>query len=518
MNKVPIAIFAYNRPWHLNKTLGALKDCIRLDECKVFLYCDGPINSLLNKNVNETRSIAKSWAKLHDAEIVVSEKNLGLSASITTRVSELCAHFGQVIVLEDDLIVSPVFIDFMLQALDWYKDDESVYQVAGFVFGKKPLSSRETCLLPITSTWGWATWERAWKNYKKDPQTALSELKSPKFKYKFDLNGTYPFTKMLEDNIEKKNDSWGIWWWWTVCRNQGLAVYPRKSLVFNNGFDNSGIHSGKKAINQPSVSDLEFFPGIAELKFQTSTEIDQKALNRYLSRINSNHRLSVRSGILKILSLFHLITSAKVFFKFIRNVWEKVSLILNKDHFRHNKWKAKIGFNSQIFPEGIIENIQGDPSRVIIGDNTYIRGRLIIYGHDGQIKIGDWCFVGARSEIWSMNSIQIGDRVLISHDVNIHDGTGHSMNYVERHDHFKHIILQGHPRIWDELPGVKSAPIIIEDDVWIGFGVTILEGVHIGARSVIASESLVTKDVPPDSFYRCSFIPIITKINTENEL
>ena len=513
LKPTPLAVFAYNRPMHLQKTLYALSHCQRIDECEVFIYCDGSNKPEHLDKVEQTRKVAQDWAANNHASVIERDENWGISKSITSTVSQLCSKYGRVIVVEDDLIVSRVFIDFMLQALDWYKDDVSVYQVSGFIFGKKPIVSGETCLLPVTSTWGWATWERAWNYYDRNPQAALSELKNPEFKHKFDLNGTYPFAKMLEENVERKNDSWGIWWWWTVCRNQGLVVYPRKSLVFNNGLDNSGIHSGKIAINQLDISDLEVFPGIAQIMFQTSAEVDHKVLNRYLSRINSNHSISTRTSILKILSLFHLITPTKILLKFIRNGWKKISVILNKDHILHNKWEAKIGSNSQIFPEGSIENIYGDPSRVIIGENTYIRGRLIIYGHDGQINIGDWCFIGARSEIWSMTSVQIGDRVLISHDVNIHDGTGHSMNHIERHDHFKNIILHGHPRTWDELPGIKSVPIIIEDDVWIGFGVTILQGVHIGARSVIAAGSLVTKDVPSDSFYRCSFTPIITNID-----
>ena len=78
-----------------------------------------------------------------------------------------------------------------------------------------------------------------------------------------------------------------------------------------------------------------------------------------------------------------------------------------------------------------------------------------------------------------MHSIQIGDRVLIAHDVNIHDGTAHSTDARQRHEHFKHISKIGHPIKWDDMPGVIAEPIVIEDDVWISFGVTILRGVKL---------------------------------------
>lgn len=161
-----------------------------------------------------------------------------------------------------------------------------------------------------------------------------------------------------------------------------------------------------------------------------------------------------------------------------------------------------IGENSSFGDEASVDNHQASKSRVTIGANCFVRGRLMTYGHGGRIKIGDWCYLGERSEIWSMEEVSIGDRVLIAHDVNIHDGTAHSLSAAERHEHFRAILLKGHPKDRSQLPGVRSAPVVIEDDVWISFGVTILKGVRIGAGSVISAKALVTKDVPPGTLYR----------------
>lgn len=172
-----------------------------------------------------------------------------------------------------------------------------------------------------------------------------------------------------------------------------------------------------------------------------------------------------------------------------------------------------LGPGSHLANESEINNFYGDPGKITVGKNSHIRGRLLIYGHEGKICIGDWCYVGVRSEIWSMASITIGDRVLIAHNVNIHDGTAHSANPVERHHHFRHIIEKGHPRLAAELPGVYSAPVVIEDDVWISFGVTILRGVRIGRGCVIAAGSVVTCDVPPGMIYRNRVTPVVEPIN-----
>jgi acetyltransferase-like isoleucine patch superfamily enzyme len=171
---------------------------------------------------------------------------------------------------------------------------------------------------------------------------------------------------------------------------------------------------------------------------------------------------------------------------------------------------AVLAPTATIGPEGTIENIFGDPHAIAVGDNSYLRGRLLTYGHGGRIIFGDWCYLGERSEIWPMESIEIGNRVLIAHDVNIHDGTAHSKNSIERHDHYQLILRAGHPRSPDDMPGFFSAPIVIEDDVWISFGVTILKGVGIGAGSIIAAKSIVTKEVPPHVVYRNDIVPVIT--------
>ncbi|HUJ79560.1 MAG TPA: acyltransferase [Nitrospiria bacterium] len=184
---------------------------------------------------------------------------------------------------------------------------------------------------------------------------------------------------------------------------------------------------------------------------------------------------------------------------------------LEAERFRHRlAVRAVLDGAAQLGTEAAVENASDDPNRIRIGAHSYLRGRLFIYGHGGSITIGEWCYVGVRSEIWSMDSISIGNRVLIAHDVNIHDGTAHSLDPRQRHHHFRHILERGHPTT--PLAGVSSAPVVIEDDVWISFGVTILKGVRIGAGSVIAAGSVVTDDVPPGVLYRCEVIPVITPL------
>lgn len=198
--------------------------------------------------------------------------------------------------------------------------------------------------------------------------------------------------------------------------------------------------------------------------------------------------------------------------KFYRKLANKLRPYLHEPQASMQPFhRAELASSAQLSSEGRIENFAGGAERIKIGEHSYVRGRLLTYGHGGAIKIGDWCYIGLNSEIWSMDSVTIGNRVLISHGVNIHDGAAHSLDAAERHAHFKHILEKGHPR--DGIPGVTSAPVIIEDDVWISFGVTILKGVRIGKGSVIAAGSIVTKDVPPGVLYKCSITPQLTTLH-----
>jgi maltose O-acetyltransferase len=176
---------------------------------------------------------------------------------------------------------------------------------------------------------------------------------------------------------------------------------------------------------------------------------------------------------------------------------------------------CQLGQGAKLGPEAIIDNIRGDRGCISLGDNSYCRGHLLTYGHGGRIKCGSWCYIGVRTEIWSMQSIEIGSRVLIAHDVNIHDGTAHSLDARQRHNHFRHIVERGHPSESADLPGVYSSPVVIEDDVWISFGVTILKGVRIGTGSVIAARSIVAQDVPAGVLYRNEIQPTIQPIHID---
>ena len=142
-----------------------------------------------------------------------------------------------------------------------------------------------------------------------------------------------------------------------------------------------------------------------------------------------------------------------------------------------------------------IRNALGDSDKIVIGGHSHIRGELMIFGHGGRISIGEWCYVGVGTRIWSAASIEIGNRVLISHSVNIFDNLTHPLKATERHEQARQIFTSGHPR---EI-SLDEKPIKIGDDAWIGACAMVLRGVSVGEGGVVAAGAVVTKDVPPYS-------------------
>ena len=302
VSKTPIALFTYNRPNHTQKVLESLSYCRRLDECSLYIFCDGPKNNEQLKNVNASRQVVESFAGPLQAKIIFRDENLGLAHSIVSGVTELCGKYGRVIVIEDDLELSPSFIDFMLQALDRYQDDELVYQISGFMYPIKTPDMPDVFFLPVTTTWGWATWDRAWKKFDWNATGYQKLLSDKKIRSAFDLDDSYPYSNMLKQRLIGKNDSWGILWWYAVFSVQGLVLYPGRTLVYNNGFDGTGTHCeySREPIKAPEKNTFNIFPTTQIVTFPEKIAIHAQNLDLIKKDLHQSQR-NIFQRILRIL-------------------------------------------------------------------------------------------------------------------------------------------------------------------------------------------------------------------------
>jgi len=235
----PVALFVFNRPEHTKRTLDSLSKNPEFDRSPLYVYCDGARNDSELIEVKETRDLIQEWD--HPEKIIVErDKNMGLANSIISGVTYLCEKYGKVIVLEDDLVTSPFFLDYMNSALIKYQDENRVISIHGYSYPINNLP--ETFFIMGASCWGWATWARGWNLFDKNGKKLFKQLSEKKMMKRFDVNGAYPYRRMLLDQIHGNNDSWAIRWYASALINQKLTLHPGRSLVFNIGLDGTGSH------------------------------------------------------------------------------------------------------------------------------------------------------------------------------------------------------------------------------------------------------------------------------------
>lgn len=243
MQYAPIALFVYNRPWHLQETVKALQNNLLAKESELFVFSDAAKDKYDVANVDKAREYIKTIKGFKKVSIIERNYNFGLSQSIINGISGIIDQYGKVIVLEDDLVTAPYFLQFLNDALSLYQDAERVISVCAYMY---PLSKRhpDTLFLRVADSWGWATWKRGWDLFVADGKQLYDDLKARKLIRKFNLGGSFNYAKMLKAQIQGKNDSWAIRWYATALLNDKLSLYPWKTLVKNIGFDCSGRHGG----------------------------------------------------------------------------------------------------------------------------------------------------------------------------------------------------------------------------------------------------------------------------------
>ncbi len=239
----PVALFIFARPDHTRRTLSALAQCPEAGETDLIVFCDGPRNEDDRLRVEETRDIARSASGFRSVRLHEREANVGLAKNIIEGVSIIVAQYGRIIVVEDDIRVSPGFLTYMNRALDHFAANPTVWHIAGWSYPIEIPAQEETFLWRGMNCWGWATWEDRWKAFDKDPDRLMRTWRRRDI-YRFNIEGAEPgFWQQVEMNASGKIDTWAIFWYATIFEREGLCLNPSETLVENIGLDGTGVHS-----------------------------------------------------------------------------------------------------------------------------------------------------------------------------------------------------------------------------------------------------------------------------------
>lgn len=261
----PIVLFVYNRLDHTRLTVEALANNGLASEADLYVFADGPKNRSDVHSVEEVGRFIEQIDGFKRVAVKASAENNGLANSIVAGVSSVLSEHESVIVLEDDIVTSPYFLTYMNEALELYRNQPKVVSIHAYT---PPIDSDlpETFFLRGADCWGWATWRHGWTHFRHDANLLFEELVDRNLGHAFDLDGAYPYMRMLADNAAGKNDSWAIRWHASTFLKGLLTLYPGNSLVQNIGLDGSGTHCGSDSLHQSSCVNRRVHVGGIEIE------------------------------------------------------------------------------------------------------------------------------------------------------------------------------------------------------------------------------------------------------------
>jgi hypothetical protein len=296
----PIVLFAYARLDHLKQTVASLQANPEATSSALVVYCDGPRDDTARAATDAVRAYVDGLQGFASIRRVYRDANYGLARSIITGVTEVLQTHARVIVLEDDLRLSPHFLAYMNGALACYADDAAVASIHGYCYPTRQ-DLPETFFLRGADCWGWATWARAWRHFEPDGSKLLRQLQQRRLCRAFDMDGSYPFTRMLRGQIAGRNNSWAIRWHASCYLQDMLTLYPGRSLVQNIGLDDSGTHcaatdvycgplrEGALAVKrQPLQESAEARAAFVEFFHATRETLFDKVRRKLVARLKSN--------------------------------------------------------------------------------------------------------------------------------------------------------------------------------------------------------------------------------------
>ena len=270
----PVVLFVYNRLDHTKNVIESLKNNFMASETDLYVFSDAAKTEKAQESVRLVREHIRrtDW---HDnfrkVTVVEAEQNKGLAKSIIGGVTEIIKEYGKVIVVEDDLVLSPYFLQYMNGALDYYENADDIWSISGYSFPMKSLKKypHDVFYSYRGTSWGWATWADRWEKTDWDVKDFPKLMEDKEWQKRFNRGGN-DLTQMLKAQMEGRINSWAIRWVFAQSNLETYTVYPKYSYILNDGCDGSGTHVGNTA-----EYDTDIKYGVPECQFER-LKIDRK--------------------------------------------------------------------------------------------------------------------------------------------------------------------------------------------------------------------------------------------------
>ena len=255
MNFSPIIIFVYNRLSHLDTLFNSLQKNDLFKKSKVLVFSDGAKNEIDKDKIDKVRELLKKRLIPQNSEIIENNVNLGLSRNVIGGLNKIFQIYDRAIILEDDLELSPFFLNYMNDALNLYETSGNVASISGYMYPIEPKKfSNNYFFLKLIESWGWGTWKRAWNIFENDSLQLKKKIDEKQLANEFNFESGVSYYKMLTDNINGLNNSWAVRWYASTFLKNMNTLFPNKSFVKNIGIDNSGENCNYTTVYNSSIN------------------------------------------------------------------------------------------------------------------------------------------------------------------------------------------------------------------------------------------------------------------------
>lgn len=297
----PIALFIYNRPEHTRRVVEALRNNTLASQSVLYVFDDGPKEDATPEQkmkIEEVRNVSNTIEGFKEVHLMFSEKNKGCAQSIIDGVTYVVNKYGRVIVLEDDIITIPLFLQYMNDALDFYVNDRRIWSVGGMNIDiKLPVAytkKHDLYLVHRGCSWGWGTWADRWQNIDWEVHDAERFFASKRKMRHFDRGGE-GMTQMLRDQQNGRIDSWAIIWDYHVFKHNGYGLRPVKSFTRNIGMDGSGTHYNNDNPSDPQAP--LFDPEHDTIRFEKNIKPSREVQRLFYNYWSSEEKLFLSTRI-----------------------------------------------------------------------------------------------------------------------------------------------------------------------------------------------------------------------------
>lgn len=278
----PVAVFAYERLDHLEKTINALQANDGAKATEMYVYSDGARNHNAER-VESVRRYLRSLDGFKKVNLVEHDQNIGLAANIKSGISNVFTEHDRIIVLEDDIVTSPNFLLYMNAALQFYERNGKVGHINAWTYPLSEKCREEFYFLDMMNCWGWATWKDTWSAFNDDAEHWENVLTWVE-KNRIDLDGSGEFWPQVTSNIRGKKKTWAIFWFLSLVESGLLSLTPRTSFCQNIGHDGSGENS--RATDKYLIDELN---SATDFRFPSSPVVDErmrKNIERFIKNRN----------------------------------------------------------------------------------------------------------------------------------------------------------------------------------------------------------------------------------------